>query len=439
MNIIIAVISLGILVLVHEGGHLLAAKLCKVKVIKFSIGFGPKLFSFFYKDTEYTLSLIPLGGFVKMKGENPDENEVKGDSDEFNSKTWLQRAFIAVSGPLANLLFALLLFIIIAFIGRTYYDQHPVIDYSVAPYNQYFNNNDHILEVNNNKIVSWTDVFKFSKENTMNSFVITNKSKQRTTLVFIDSLSTFYQKMYPITSTRIGEVSSGMPAWKAGLKAGDEIIKINEDSVFTWYEIRNLIKSTNKNEVNLFIKRNHQYLNIKVKPEQNPLEDNVKIIGISQDLPLKINEKHNLLESVKIGAYTTVNFVILNYYGLYRLIRQPETIKSSIGGPVMIFSMSKESNEKGLSASLSFIAAISILLMIMNLLPIPILDGGHIFFCLIEGIFKKSIPLNIQRIAQQIGFMLLMALMLYAFASDFSRLFTRSISMKSNQEILDNQ
>lgn len=439
MNIIIALVSLGILVLVHEGGHLFAAKLCKVKVLKFSIGFGPKLFSFYYKDTEYAISLIPLGGFVKMKGENPEETEITGESDEFNSKTWYQRAFIAFAGPFANLLFALFIFVLITLIGKTYYDQYPVIDYAEAHYNQTFHNNDRIVEVNNNKIVSWTDIFKYTIENKMNTFKIENDSTTRTSSVFIDSLGIFYQKMFPKTTTRIGEVSSGLPAWKAGLKTGDIIIKIDNDSVFTWYDIRDNIKNSTKEEIDLLILRNNQYLNIKVKPENSPLEENARIVGISQDLPLKITEKYNLMESLKIGSYTTMNFVALNYYGLYRLIKQPETIKSSIGGPVMIFSMSKESNEKGLSSSLSFIAAISILLMIMNLLPIPILDGGHIFFCLIEGIFKKPIPINFQRIAQQIGFMILMALMLYAFASDFSRLFTRNVSLKNNQKILDNQ
>ena len=99
LSIVIAVIALGLLVLIHEGGHFLAARICKVSVLKFSIGFGPRIFSFVKGETEYALSLIPLGGYVKMKGENPDQNEIHGDQDEFQSKKWYQRAFIAFAGP----------------------------------------------------------------------------------------------------------------------------------------------------------------------------------------------------------------------------------------------------------------------------------------------------------------------------------------------------
>ena len=164
--------------------------------------------------------------------------------------------------------------------------------------------------------------------------------------------------------------------------------------------------------------------------------DSNKIIGITQKLPVKIEEKYSLFESLKYGSITTISFVALNYVTLYKLISKPSSLKANLGGPVMIYAMSKESAKKGLDSILAFIAAISIILMIMNLLPIPVLDGGHIFFCFIEGIFKKPLTLKTQLVLQRIGLYILLFLMLFAFFNDFYRLFSRNVSL-NEQKILD--
>lgn len=440
MSIIIAIVALGILVLIHEGGHFLAARLCKVKILKFSIGFGPRLYSFTKGDTEYAISLIPLGGYVKMKGENPDEKEINGDSDEFTSKKWYQRAFIAFAGPFANLVFAFLLFTASFLIGKNYNDQYPILDKALSPYENVFKKKDTFVKVNQTIINTWSDIFKGVKENKTNTFIIKDSLNSTKTInVKVASLVDFYNAIQPITSTKIGEVSSGMPAWKAGLQSGDIITKIDGKQVIDWLQIREMIKSSTKDSVLLTIKRGNSYFEKTLKPDINPLDKNAKIIGITQDLPLKIYERSNFIESLKLGSITTVNFTALNYLALYKLFENPQALKSSVGGPVMVFSMTKESSEKGFSDTLNFIAAISILLMIMNLLPIPILDGGHILFCFIEGLFRKAVPIKIQAYAQQVGFLLLMLLMVYAFTNDFSRLASRSHSLKSNQEVLDKQ
>ncbi len=416
----------------------MAARICKVNVLKFSIGFGPRIFSFIRGNTEYVLSLIPLGGYVKMKGENPDQNEIKGDQDEFNSKKWYQRAFIAFAGPFANLVLALILFVIALLIGKTYSDFAPVIDQVKAPFTRDFQPNDHVLAVNQQPIQSWTDIFKNIKVKENNLIHVKNDSLSRNVTVRIDNLQTFYNNILPKTSTVIGEVSSGLPAWKAGLKTGDKILTIDGDSVLDWYEIRDHIKDA-KNEVLINIQRGDKTLPIRLIPEVNPLEPESKIVGITQALPVQIKERSTLPEAVKYGSIATVNFVAMNYYGLYKLAKNPGAFKSSIGGPVMVFSMTRESSEKGIADTLNFIAAISILLMIMNLLPIPVLDGGHIMFCLFEGISGKAVSIKVQQYAQQLGFVLLMMLMIYAFTNDFTKLIKKTQSEKSNQEMLDNQ
>ena len=155
-------------------------------------------------------------------------------------------------------------------------------------------------------------------------------------------------------------------------------------------------------------------------------------------MPVKYVEKYTLFESVKYGTIGTINFVYLNYAMLYKLIANPSAIKNNLGGPVMIYAMSSQTADKGIDSILSFIAAISLILMIMNLLPIPILDGGHIFFCFIEGIRKKPLGLKIQIALQNVGLFILVFLMVFAFWNDFSRLFSRSSSIKENKVQIEN-
>ena len=154
--------------------------------------------------------------------------------------------------------------------------------------------------------------------------------------------------------------------------------------------------------------------------------------------PVKIKERYNILQSITYGTVSTISFVYLNYALLFKLVAHPEAIKSNLGGPVMIYTMSQQTVGKGLDVILLFLASISIVLMIMNLLPIPVLDGGHIFFCLIEGIFKKPLPLKVQIILQNIGIFILMSLMIFAFWNDFSRIFSRNSAIQQHKMEMSN-
>lgn len=152
-----------------------------------------------------------------------------------------------------------------------------------------------------------------------------------------------------------------------------------------------------------------------------------------QYLPVKIEERYNIGESIVYGSITTVNFVALNYAMLFKLVTKPKAIKSNLGGPIMIYTMSKQTINKGWNYILSFIGAISIILMIMNLLPIPVLDGGHIFFCFVEGIQKKPLSQRLQIALQNIGIFILLFLMVFAFWNDISRIFTRNVSIQEQK------
>jgi regulator of sigma E protease len=176
------------------------------------------------------------------------------------------------------------------------------------------------------------------------------------------------------------------------------------------------------------VKRGDSLFQRVIALEGNPMTEGQKLIGIMQNMPVSYEQSYPPLQAVEYGVKSTLNFVVLNYVGLYKLISRPETIKSSVGGPVMIYSLSSQSAKKGWNAWLMFVAAISLVLMIMNLLPIPVLDGGHIMFAIVQGIIGKPIPVRIQIIAQNVGFVLLMLLMVYAFYNDFTKVFARAVS-----------
>ena len=436
LNIFGALIALGVLVTVHEAGHFIAARFFGVEIEKFSIGFGKKLFSFRKGDTEYRISLIPLGGYVKMKGENPDE-EIVDVEHSYRSKTWWQRAIIAFAGPFMNFVLALLLFIFSFGIGRNFEDLEPVVGSVSEPYSTYFQTGDKILAVNENEVIGWNQIAQFASSENDNDFTVLRKTDRIEVDGIPFDISDWYNIVKPHVNAIVGEVSPGMPAYKAGLMTNDIILEVDNEPIDDWYEMRELITQNPDNEVKLLIKRNGKTFEKILQLETNIYDDN-KIIGITQKLPVKIHEKFSFLEAIEYGSLTTVNFVYLNYAMLLKLIANPAAIKSNIGGPVMMYTMSKQTAGKGLDVVLNFIGMISLILMIMNLLPIPILDGGHIFFCFMEGIFRRPLSLKLQIVLQNVGLFLLMFLMVFAFWNDINRIFSRNASINQQKIEMEN-
>ena len=438
---------MGLLIFVHELGHFLVAKFFKVHIESFAIGFGPSIISFKKKETIYKLSLIPLGGYVKMY-----DKETNDDSDKlqhsFHNKKWWKKILIVSGGPIFNMLFALLLIIITFAVGRTYSDVSPIIDSAVYPYDEFFQKGDRILQVNNMNIRSWSDIFSSIVENDDNVFIFERKPDVKdskihqitsadsiTISLFIENYLSFYESLTPKTSNIIGEVNPGMPAWKAGLQAGDRILMIDGVNTENWSDVREGITNSKNDSIVLTIENNSSDSNIDaslrirdvvVYPEINHLlGQNTKIIGISQHLDLTFTEEYSIYEAIKYGLMTTASFVYFNYNSLFILLKNPTTLKNNIGGPIMVYYMTSQTSQRGFSELLLFMAAISILLMIMNLLPIPVFDGGHIIFFLYEGIFSKPIPMKTRIVLQHIGFLILVVLILFTFYSDLSKFFLR--------------
>jgi len=430
LNVIYFLIALGVMVTIHEGGHFLVARAFGVGIEKFSIGFGKPLLEIERKGIKYRISWIPLGGYVKMQGEDPDEAwEPIARELSFMYKAWWKRALIAFSGPFANLLLGLLLYILAFTLPQKMEDLRPVIYHAKGAWEQQFAMGDSLMAVNDKPVIGFNDFLSKLNPEASNQVMI---YRQHTPLLInipagqVDSLA---RSLEPKADTVIGEVYSGMPAWRAGLNAGDRVLAVDSVEVSDWYSMRELITGSRAQTVNLKLQRGKDILWRDIVLEKSLMMGNQPMIGIAQNMPVKSLLHYSLPEAFTYGWRSTISFIAMNYVGFYQLFKQPEHLKNSVGGPVMMATMTNEIGQKGLSYLIIFFASISLILAIMNLLPIPILDGGHIFFAFWEGIFRRPLSIRMQGILQRIGLALLLMLMFFAFYTDLSKLTTRLFSL----------
>ena len=428
LTLLITIIAIGLMIFVHELGHFLVARAFKVGIERFSIGFGKAIWTTEKNGIQYRLGWIPLGGYVKMQGENPEE-EISFDKEStFLGKSWWKRALIACSGPFANLLFGLLLFIIAFMLPQKQEDLFPVIQNSKGIWAEVFSPADSIISVNGEPVKGFQEFLIALSAKKTNTISYIHKGQQTVLEIAPTEVDSLIKSLEPKVDTTIGEVFTGMPAWRAGLKTGDIVLAVDSVNVSNWYEMRERIIGSKNDEVILTILRDGKILQRKIALEENVAMGDQKMIGISQYMPVKKVTQYNPLQAISYGTQSTFSFIVLNYVGLYKLIMKPEQLKSNLGGPVMIATMGQQVAQKGFSSLIIFLASISLILMIMNLLPIPVLDGGHIIFAFLEGIFGKPVPIKVQAFLQRIGFALLLLLMFYAFYADISKLLIRQFS-----------
>ncbi len=350
MGIFTALLILSFLIFFHELGHFLAARFFGVQVDVFSIGFGKKLLTKQIGKTQWTISMIPLGGYVKMKGQDDtDPSFVSYDEDSYNVKKPWQRIIILLAGPFANFLLAFLLYLSISFIG------------------------------------------------------------------------------VPKLLATVGDVNTTQPAYQAGVQVGDKIVQINGDKILYWEEIG---ESIQKNALNLQVTvlRKNEYIDLTITPRlqevKNKFNETIerKIIGIKPD----INSTTTIHYSIEKGldyAYTqTLNASMLIVKGLQKLLSGLVPVEQ-LGGVVSIVDVTAKASSVGVTALLFFTALISVNLGVLNLLPIPALDGGHIVFNLYEMITKRKPNQEIMYKLTLLGWVILLSVMLLGLYNDMNKLF----------------
>jgi len=424
--LVVTILAFALMIFIHELGHYLMAKAMGVGIKKFSIGFGHPLFKFEHKAEQWQICWLPLGGYVSLKGEDPSEAEDSEDS--FMAKPWWKRALVVFAGPFANLILGLLLFIISFLLPIRFPDHSPVIFETKGLASEVFAPGDSIISVNGVPIRGYIQALDELSNQKDNLILLQRDSLDVAIQLPGSQVDSLFSNISPMVSTRIGEVYAGMPAWRAGVRDNDIVTKVDSVEVSDWYRMRELITQAPGNTVKLTLKRAGKELVKEVVLEENEVLGSDRLIGISNYQPVENVRQFTIGQAIVFGSGSALDFVVRNYSALFKLFAKPKQLAKNVGGPVMIATMSTQASNKGAAYLIMFFGSISLILMTMNLLPIPVLDGGHIFFFIIEGIFRRPVPLKVQAILQKFGLIILVLLMLFAFYSDLSKVFMRLLS-----------
>jgi len=348
------IVVLGIMIFFHELGHFLIAKLCGVKVLKFALGFGPKIAGKEIGDTEYSIRYVPLGGFVKMLGEDEWDEDSEGLPPEeaekaFNNQHALKRIAIVAAGPIFNFVLALFLFCGIFLISGVYF-----------------------------------------------------------------------------MTAEIGQVRADSPADRVGLKAGDVVVSVQDQEIESWEDLKELVQDKYE-PIMLTVRRADKLLSVMVTPEegvvQNEFGEEIRAALIGIVSAGKYERKDlGTLQAIKMGFEETWKWIKLTCLVVVKMFQGVVSIKT-IGGPIAILQLTGEQAEESFSNLVPFMAIVSISLGILNLFPIPILDGGMIIFLLVELILGRPISIEKRELAHKVGLSLLIVLMIIVFYNDILRLF----------------
>lgn len=416
-------IVFGILVFIHEFGHFFMAKLVGIRVEVFSFGYGKRLFGFKRKDTDYRVSLIPMGGYVKFLGEGVFEPGRELAPDDFMAKKRWQRFLVIVMGSVMNILLAFFLMAIINMVGVTipeYLEQKPVIgwiDQGSPAEKAYLQVNDKILSINKRNVRTWSDVelAVMAKPEKLITLEIERDGKRFPVEIMTEKKTKFemgYAGFLGKILTQVMMVTPGSPAEKGGLKAGDVILAVNGEPVY-FYQFIGIIEKNPEKELEFLVSRQDESLTLPITPRR---EGNVGKIGIVQTVKYVI-KKYTFFSALhqSLKDNTRNIFLVINF--LKDLVKG-EASTRQLGGPIEIANFSYAYFRLGLLAMMSFIAVISLQLGVINLFPIPVFDGGQIFILLLEGIFRRDFSPKVRQIWMQIGFVIFAFLVAFIILND---------------------
>ncbi|MFW5426116.1 MAG: RIP metalloprotease RseP [Methylophagaceae bacterium] len=428
------IVALSILVVVHEFGHFWVARRCGVKVLKFSVGFGRPLWKKLGHDgTEYILAAIPLGGYVKMLDEREGDVPPEQLKQAFNKKSLAARTAIVAAGPIANLLFAVFAYWLIFIMGIP--GIRPIIGEvatdSPAAYAQ-FKIEDEIKRVNDSKTPTWSSVrkalYKISESGGVATITVETGGIEVHKELEIPKVSLEHAATKPLLQDLgfkqieyrpiVGKVIVDEAADKSGLLEGDMLYAFEGKIIATWTEWVTIIQAHPNMEMDITIDRAGEQINLAITPN----EDAIIGVGVAVPDEFKTELRYGVVEAVGYAVQETWDFSSSTVKGLAGMLVGTVSSKN-IGGPITIAQIAGASAEQGLTAFIYFLAMISVSLGILNLLPIPILDGGHLVMNLIEWVKGKPLSENAQLQGQKIGIILLLSLMFLAFFNDLSRLF----------------
>jgi regulator of sigma E protease len=425
-------VLLGVMILVHELGHFWAAISVGVRVETFSIGFGSRLFGFKRGETDFRVSAIPLGGYVRMLGEQPGD-EKAADPRSFQAKKRWQRAIVIIAGPVMNVILA------IAIVTGLY--MHGVqteVEQSKAVISSVNRNSpaalagvqpgDKIINIAGQANPSWPDVLMKAAMNANHSLPVTI-DRHGQTLHFRVTPSMDPKEGVGMAGwnggVQVAEIVKGMPAAAAGLRPGDSFIKVNNEPVSSPDTVRSAIMKSAGKPVQFTISRAGQFQDVSVTPERtNDAKVPYQIGVYFQRRPefVKLSVGPALVQSLHFNKQNA----LLVYQLLGSIIERRVSPKSALAGPIGVAQLSAEAAHEGPASYLTTMAVISLNLAVFNLLPIPILDGGTLLLLIIEMLLQREVSVHVKETVFKIGFVCLMAIVVFAIYNDISRILTTS-------------
>jgi len=431
-SIIGFIIAIGILVTFHEYGHYLVARMCDVRVVKFSVGFGKTIYSWISSktNTEYSLCMIPLGGYVQMlESKNQDGQPIEIDENDhkycFDKKSVYQRFAVVAAGPIFNLILAVIFFAMTYMYGIG----------GVKPKISLENNVYEVLSVNNNQVQRWQDVRVELLNNVVNQKKIiltlkdTNNNLNQLPVNYDSSIlnkegdivsNIGLDIIYPGRDAIIGDVNTNDN--NQNIKVDDRILSIDGQLVDSWNDFVSIIKKSPEQKINIVALRDNKVIDY----DARVLEKNGNgFLGVSKKIDKTdfVFVNYNFSDSINRAITSTSDYTLLTFKMIGRLIIGEANVKN-LSGPLSIAQFSGRSLEMGFSYFLYLLAILSVSLGVLNLLPIPMLDGGHLVYYLYEIVFGEELPHKVQLVAQFIGIALLGFIMIIAFYNDFVRIFS---------------
>ncbi len=429
------VLLLGIVIFVHELGHFLAAKWRKVRVLRFSLGFGPALFSWVRNGTEYRFSWIPLGGYVQMAGDSiEDANaELPQAQDEFLSHPWYGRFAIALAGPMANLVTAFFVMCVVGLVGLRYPDYPNRVgatpDTSFA-YGAGIREGDRVVAINGTPVGSWVPIFishsAIPAGKPVTVEILRGERRLDLPIPAEDREPFFSSLRRPLMPPIVGSVVTGMPAYKAGLREGDRVLAVNGKPITTWDELPLALRGTVDQKVRIRVAREGRTIDIDVVPmdPEGRGRENARI-GIEPPRGSVYVQRFGPLESIQMGARGTWALVGSVYSGMWLTISRPLYYREYLGGPLFIAQAASEQARRGVDSYLQFLAMINIAIMAFNLLPLPLLDGGHMVLAVLEGVRRQSLSAAAYIRFQKVGLVIMGTLLVLILANDPLRMLQR--------------
>lgn len=441
------IVAIGILVAFHEFGHFWVARKVGVKVLRFSIGFGKVLWSYQKNpaDTEYVLSAIPLGGYVKMVDEREDEVAPEDLPYSFNRQTVWARTAIVAAGPLFNLMLAVILFWGVLVIGET--GIKPIlgaVEQGTLAAQAGFQEGDEITAVNDKLTPTWIEamesIVSFALEGDQTITVnVTHDSGPATRILTLDEqdkidAAAFYKRLgfkpwSPSLKPIIGRVLPDSSALAADLRKGDLIISADNTAIKDWQQWVEIIKAHPDIAIHLIIERDGARMPISITPKATQVGEKTegKIgagVFVPEDLMKAITVDRALspIDAIPAAFKTTYFYCTSTLKMMGRMLIGKASVEN-LSGPISIAQYAGQSADMGFVAFIKFLGLVSVSLGVLNLLPIPVLDGGHLLFFALEAILRKPVPEKVQLFFQQVGLTLLMLLMAIAMFVDVQRLF----------------